>query len=181
MQQEIVSVVVLCALAVGARFRKLERSTFLAPPSNLETRDPPSKVGRSYVRVGRRKLDKVLFFVLGVVKIRESSSLFINSSRTTVSNASFVTLFQAQKTRKPACFFAPSTTLRLASRAPPAEGRAFGCDVGGPAQSTVVEGLVIPTRLDSVQATNFVLTQQVSSKFDKKLRGIVPVNPFSHC
>lgn len=38
----------------------------------------------------------------------------------------------------------------------------FGSTVKGPTKTTVVEGLVIPSRLDTVQATNFVLTQQAS-------------------
>lgn len=46
-------------------------------------------------------------------------------------------------------------------RAPPMEGSAFGSNLGGPTKTTVVEGLVIPARLNTVQATNFVLTQQV--------------------
>lgn len=46
-------------------------------------------------------------------------------------------------------------------RVPPADGNVFGSSTGGPLQTTVVEGLVIPGRLDTVQATNFVLTQQV--------------------
>lgn len=44
---------------------------------------------------------------------------------------------------------------------PPADGIAFGSNVEGPLQTTEVEGLVIPARLNTVQATNFVLTQQV--------------------
>ncbi|CAN0008939.1 unnamed protein product [Ectocarpus sp. 6 AP-2014] len=43
---------------------------------------------------------------------------------------------------------------------PPTEGSVFGSTVKGPTKTTVVEGLVIPSRLDTVQATNFVLTQQ---------------------
>lgn len=39
----------------------------------------------------------------------------------------------------------------------------FG-SVGGPTKTTVVEGLVIPACLDTVQATNFVLTQQVGGR-----------------
>lgn len=46
-------------------------------------------------------------------------------------------------------------------RVPPTDGNVFGSSTGGPLQTTVVEGLVIPGRLDTVQATNFVLTQQV--------------------
>lgn len=46
----------------------------------------------------------------------------------------------------------------------PAEGRAFGSLVARPPKTTIVEGLVIPAKLDGVQATNFVLTQQVRNK-----------------
>ncbi|CAM9328286.1 unnamed protein product [Hapterophycus canaliculatus] len=53
--------------------------------------------------------------------------------------------------------------------APPAEGSVFG-SVGGPAKTTVVEGLVIPARLDTVQATNFVLTQQPGKLKPKDLK-----------
>lgn len=43
------------------------------------------------------------------------------------------------------------------------EGKAFGGLAEGQPQTTTVEGLVIPARLDTVQATNFVLTQQVGT------------------
>lgn len=67
-------------------------------------------------------------------------------------------------------------------RAPPTEGSAFGSAVSGPMKTTVVEGLVIPAKLDSVQATNFVLTQQAR---DKHKESITPSKKerqhVSHC
>ncbi|CAM9368319.1 unnamed protein product [Ectocarpus fasciculatus] len=54
--------------------------------------------------------------------------------------------------------------------APPTEGSVFGSTVKGPTKTTVVEGLVIPSRLDTVQATNFVLTQQASGFIPGKLK-----------
>lgn len=49
--------------------------------------------------------------------------------------------------------------IRHYGREPPTGGRAFGSIIG-PESTTLVEGLVIPFRLDTVQSTNFVLTQQ---------------------
>ncbi|CAM9375864.1 unnamed protein product [Ectocarpus sp. 12 AP-2014] len=53
---------------------------------------------------------------------------------------------------------------------PPTEGSVFGSTVKGPTKTTVVEGLVIPSRLDTVQATNFVLTQQARYFIPGKLK-----------
>lgn len=63
-------------------------------------------------------------------------------------------------------------------RAPPMEGSAFGSAIGGPTKTTVVEGLVIPVRLDTVQATNFVLTQQVRERATRGKRR--PLKMASH-
>lgn len=40
---------------------------------------------------------------------------------------------------------------------------AFGRLLDGESKTTIVEDLVIPARLEGVQATNFVLTQQASA------------------